>query len=110
MTGQAITYLQITDPADTFNNYRYPASHNLDWRVERSLNVGPGSASVYMLMTNVLNTKNLRSYGDAIFDADATRRFVEDGFVTQLDAGGYDLSWQNYFEPRRIQIGVRYGF
>lgn len=110
VSGQSFTYLQITDPADTYNNYRYPASHNVDWRLERSLSFGPSSASMYVLISNVLNTKNLRSYGDVLFDADATRRFVEDGFVSPLDAGGYDLSWQNYFEPRRFQIGVRYGF
>ena len=110
VSGQAFTYLTPSDPADTFNNYRFPASHNVDLRVEKSIIVGKSTAAVYVLVSNVMNTKNLRSYGDVVFDADATRRFIEEDYVSDRDAGGYDLSWQNYFEPRRFQFGVRYGF
>lgn len=110
VSGQAFTYLQPTDPADTFNNYRFPATHTVDLRVERSFDLVGGKASVYGMVTNLLNTQNLRTYGDFVFDVDATRRYVEEGVITNVDAGGYDLGWMNYFEPRRFMVGVRYGF
>lgn len=111
VSGQVFTYLRPIDPPDTFNNYRFPSSQNVDFRFEKGFTFGKSHIlSAYILVTNVLNTSNLRSYGDFLFDADATRRFVEDGIITDVDAGGYDMSWQNYFEPRRFYFGVKYGF
>ena len=111
ISGQTFTYLLPTDPADTYNNYRYPGNHNLDARLEKTFNFGQRHhMSAYMLVTNVLNIKNLRAYGDILFDADATRQYVEEGRISELDGAGYDMSWQNYFEPRRFYFGVKYGF
>jgi len=111
ISGQAFTYLQPADPADTYNNYRYPGNHNVDARIEKTFNLGRlHHISAYMLVTNVLNIRNLRAYGDILFDADATRLYVEEGVVSSIDGAGYDMSWQNYFEPRRFYFGVKYGF
>jgi len=63
-----------------------------------------------MNITNLLNRKNLRSYGDALFDSEATKKFIENGTVSTVDADGYDIGWQNYFETRRIYMGVKYSF
>ncbi|MGE5437637.1 MAG: TonB-dependent receptor domain-containing protein, partial [Syntrophothermus sp.] len=111
VSGQTFTYLQPNDPPDTYNNYRYPGSHNVDLRVDKLFKIiGQHEFMVYMQITNLLNTKNLRSYGDVLFDANATKDYVEKGKVTSIDATGYDISWQNYFEPRRFYFGVRYSF
>lgn len=111
VSGQTFTYLQPNDPPDTYNNYRYPGSHNVDLRVDKLFKIiGQHEFMVYMQITNLLNTKNLRSYGDVLFDANATKDYVEKGKVTSIDAAGYDISWQNYFEPRRFYFGVRYSF
>ncbi|HAC16307.1 MAG TPA: hypothetical protein DCE78_10255 [Bacteroidetes bacterium] len=111
VSGQVFTYLRPNDPPDTFNNFRFPSSQNVDLRLEKGFTFGRSHIlSAYILVTNVINTRNLRSYGDFLFDADATRRFVEDGIITDVDAGGYDMGWQNYFEPRRFYFGVKYGF
>ena len=32
------------------------------------------------------------------------------GDVTTVDGGGYDISWQTWYEPRRIYLGARYVF
>jgi hypothetical protein len=58
----------------------------------------------------VFNAKNLRSFGDEFFDAEAIQRFVEEGEITRVDAAGYDIGWQTYFPPRLIYIGARYNF
>ena len=63
-----------------------------------------------MQITNLFNTKNLRSYGDILFDSEATKKFVETEEVTTVDAAGYDISWQTYYETRRFYFGVKYSF
>jgi hypothetical protein len=110
-SGQAFTYLTPTDPPDTYDNYRYPAIQTIDLRLEKLLNLwGSQSVSIYALITNLLNTKNLRSYGDIFFDPEATQKYVETGEVRTEDAFGYDISYQTYYEPRRYYFGVRYSF
>jgi hypothetical protein len=71
---------------------------------------GTHAMTLSMRVTNLLNTKNLRSYGDIFFDANATRKYVEAGEVTEVDGAGYNISWQTYFEPRRFYFGVKYEF
>ncbi len=110
-SGQAFTYLQPDDAPDTYNNYRYPASQNVDLKIDKLFRIiNSHELLVYVQITNLFNTKNLRSYGDAVFDANATKDFVESGKVTMVDGGGYDISWQNYYDPRRFYFGARYSF
>ncbi len=110
-SGQAFTYLTPTDPPDTYNNYRFPVIYTFDLKLEKQWQLWGGHAMTwYMNITNLLNKKNLRSYGDALFDSEATKKFIEKGTVSTVDADGYDISWQNYFETRRIFLGARYSF
>lgn len=111
VSGQAFTYLQPNDPPDTYNNYRYPASNNVDLKLDKLFEIsGSHEIVVYLQITNLLNTKNLRSYGDVIFDANATKDFVESGKISTIDAAGYDISWQTYYNKRRFYLGARYSF
>lgn len=111
VSGQTFTYVGPEDPPDTFDNHRYPSIHTFDLRLEKSFGFGRmNRITVYSLITNLFDTKNVRSIGDILFDANAVRRYVEDGEVTKVDGGGYDISWQTYHERRRIYFGVRYNF
>jgi len=111
ISGQAFTYLQPNDAPDTYDNYRYSASHNVDLKVDKLFRIyGSHALTAYLQITNLLNTKNLRSYGDVVFDANATKDYVESGKISTVDASGYDISWQNYFETRRFFVGVKYSF
>jgi len=110
-SGQSFTYLQATDSPDTYNNYRFPAIHTFDLKLEKQFPLWGGhTTSFYMNVTNLFNRKNLRSYGDALFDSEATKNFIEKGTVSTVDADGYDIGWQNYFETRRIYMGFKYSF
>ncbi len=110
-SGQAFTYLQADDSPDTYNNYRFPAIHTIDLKLEKLLNLwGAQNLAVYLNVTNLLNRKNLRSYGDALFDSEATKNYIEKGTISTVDADGYDIGWQNYFETRRIYFGMKYSF
>jgi len=111
VSGQTFTYLQTNDAPDTYDNYRFPASHNVDLKLDRLFNIsGSHNFVVYLQVTNLFNTKNLRAYGDVVFDANATKNYVESGQISTVDAAGYDISWQNYFETRRYFLGVKYSF
>lgn len=111
VSGQTFTYLQPNDPPDTYDNYRYPASHNVDLKIDKLIKIsGSHEFTVYLQITNLLNTKNLRSYGDVVFDANATKDYVESGKISSVDASGYDISWQNYYDKRRFYFGVKYSF
>lgn len=110
VSGRTFTYLGPTDPPDTIDNQRFPDIRQIDARLERRFRVGTHSISAYANVTNVLNTRNLRSYGDAVFDAQATPSYLEDGTITMVDGGGYDISYQTYFPPRRALFGIRYDF
>ncbi len=111
VSGQTFTYLLTTDAPDTYDNYRYPASHNVDLKVDKLIRLfGSHELTVYLQITNLFNTKNLRSYGDIVFDANATKDYVETGKVSTVDAAGYDISWQNYYDKRRFYFGVKYSF
>ncbi len=110
-SGQAFTYLQATDSPDTYNNYRFPAIYTFDLKLEKQFPLwGDHATAFYLNVTNLFNRKNLRSYGDALFDSEATKNFIEKGTVSTVDADGYDIGWQNYFETRRIYMGVKYSF
>lgn len=110
VSGRVFTYLGPDDPPDTIDNQRFPAIQQIDLRVEKQFEVGTHALSVYSNITNLFDTKNLRSYGDAVFDAEATTNFIENGTITRVDGGGYDISQQTYFPPRRVLFGVRYDF
>jgi len=111
VSGQTFTYLLTTDAPDTYDNYRYPASHNVDLKIDKLINLfGSHEFTVYLQVTNLFNIKNLRSYGDVVFDANATKNYVETGKVSTVDAAGYDISWQNYYDKRRFYVGVKYSF
>ncbi len=111
VSGQAFTYLSPTDPPDTYNNQRYPAYHTVDLRLDKVFDiVSSHQIDIFMRVTNLFNTKNVRSIGDVLFDSNATKKFVETGQVTTMDAAGYDISAQTYFEKRRFYIGVKYSF
>ena len=109
VSGRAFTYVGPEDPPDTRDNHRLPPIKTLDLRLEKAFQIAGGhSLAVYANVTNVLNTKNLRSFGDVIFDADAVKNYVENGEISTVDAAGYDISWQTYFAPRQFHFGMRY--
>jgi hypothetical protein len=111
VSGQAFTYLQPSDPPDTYDNYRYPASHSFDMKIDKLIRIsGSHEFTVYLQITNLFNTKNLRSYGDVVFDANATKDYVESGKISTVDAAGYDISSQTYYETRRLYLGAKYSF
>jgi outer membrane receptor for ferrienterochelin and colicin len=110
VSGQAFTYLTTEDNPDTYDNYRYPASHNLDMKLDKEIKFGSQSFLVYVHITNLLNTKNLRSYGDVSFDANATKNYVESGKITTVDGGGYDISALTYYEKRKVYLGAKFTF
>ena len=110
VSGRTFTYLGLDDRPDTVDNQRFPASHQLDLRLEKTFTVGTHALAVYSNVTNVFNTRNLRSFGDLSgFDPEATVDYVEDGTITR-DLLGYDISALTYFPPRRALFGVRYDF
>jgi outer membrane receptor protein involved in Fe transport len=111
VSGQTFTYLGPNDPPDTYDNYRYPASHTVDMRVDKSFAFGGSHAmSVTVRITNLLNAKNVRSIGDIFFDANTVKKYVETGQVSTTDGGGYDISALTYYEPRRVYVGFKYSF
>jgi outer membrane receptor protein involved in Fe transport len=110
VSGQTFTYLTLDDPPDLRDNYRYPSIQTVDLLLDKAFNFWKTRFSVYLRVTNLLNTKNLRSYGDPLFDADATQNYVENGEITMIDGGGYDISWQTYYEPRRFYLGAKFSF
>jgi len=110
VSGQAFTYLTASDAPDTYDNYRYPASYTLDMKFDKEIKFGSQSFLFYVQITNLLNTKNLRSYGDILFDANATKDYVEKGKISTVDGGGYDISALTYYEKRRIYVGAKFTF
>jgi outer membrane receptor protein involved in Fe transport len=111
ISGQAFTYKTAEDPPDTYNNHRYPPIQTVDLLVEKRFPLfDTHTLSFFMQVANLLNTKNLRSYGDAVYDIDATQNYVEDGTITEVDGSGYDIGWQTYYENRRYYFGVKYTF
>ena len=111
ISGQAFTYLTPDDPPDTYNNYRYPASQTTDLRIDKVFDLFENHEFVIFLqITNLFNNKNLRSFGDVVFDANAAKNYVDKGIISTVDADGYDISWQTYFDRRRVYIGAKYNF
>jgi outer membrane receptor protein involved in Fe transport len=110
-SGQTFTYLDISDAPDTYDNQRYPPSHNVDLRIEKALHLGgTHEVTLSLRVTNLFNTKNVRSLGDIYYDANAMKKFVETGEVSLVDGAGYDISWQTWYEARRFYASVRYVF
>ncbi len=110
-SGQTFTLALPTDPPDTYDNYRYPAIHNVDLKIDKLFNLyRTHELTVYLQVTNLFNTKNLRSYGSVVFNTNATVKYVKTGEVSTVDEGGYDISWQNYYDKRRFYFGVKYSF
>jgi len=111
VSGQAFTYLQPDDPPDSYNNQRYPATQVVNLRFDKTFNLfSTHSLNLFIQVTNLFDRKNLRSYGDVIYDAQATKKFVEQGIISTKDGAGYDISWQTYYDRRRIWLGARYIF
>jgi hypothetical protein len=113
VSGQTFTYLGPKDPPDTYDNYRYPAAHTVDLRFDKTVRLfGQTAITGYIRVTNLLNTKNVQSIGDLAFDPNALKKYIETGQVTTVEpgAGSYDISWQTWYEPRRVYVGVRYEF
>ncbi len=108
VSGRVFTYLGPGDPPDTRDNQRFPPIREVDLRLERQFTTGIHALTAYVNVTNLFNTKNLRSFGDVFFDADAVTNYVEDGTVSTVDGGGYDISAQTYFPARRVLLGLRY--
>ena len=109
VSGRTFTYVGPDDPPDTRDNHRLPPIKTLDLRLEKSFHIaGSHTLAAYVNVTNVLNTRNLRSFGDVIFDAQAVKNYVEDGEISRVDGAGYDISWQTYFAPRQFYFGLRY--
>lgn len=111
ISGQAFTYLTPTDPPDTYDNYRYPPYQSVDFRFDKNIVIaGIHNFDFYVRITNLFNAKNVQSIGDVVFDANAIKKYVDTGQVSTVDAGGYDISWQTYYETRRFYLGVKYSF
>ena len=111
VSGQTFTYLGPADAPDTYDNQRYPASHTVDARVDKTIRLGgTHEVTVTVRITNLLNAKNVRSLGDIFFDPNAIKKFVETGQVSTVDGAGYDISWQTYYEPRRVYLSAKYDF
>ncbi len=109
ISGRAFTYVGPDDPPDTRDNHRLPPIKTLDLRLQKQFHIGETyTIAAYIHATNALNTRNLRSFGDVIFDADAVKNYVEAGEISREDGAGYDISWQTYFAPRRLYFGFRY--
>jgi outer membrane receptor for ferrienterochelin and colicin len=108
-SGQTFTYLGPSDPPDTYDNQRYPASHTVDLRLDKAVHLGgTHELTLSLRVTNLLNARNVRSIGDVFFDANAIKKYVETGGVSTVDGAGYDISWQTWYETRRFYLGVRY--
>jgi hypothetical protein len=111
VSGQAFTYLRPEDPPDTYNNYRYPSIKIVDLKLDKMFDLWAShSLMIYLRITNLLNTKNLRSYGDIFFDENATKNYVEEGTISTVDGAGYDISYQTWYETRRYYFGIKYNF
>jgi hypothetical protein len=111
VSGQAFTYLRPEDPPDTYNNYRYPSIKLVDLKLDKIFDLWANhSVMVYIRITNLFNTKNLRSYGDIFFDVNATKNYVEEGIISTVDGAGYDISYQTWYETRRYYFGIKYNF
>lgn len=111
ISGQAFTYLEADDPPDTYDNHRFPGIQTIDLRLEKTIDFWmDNSITIYSRITNLFNTKNLRSYGDIYFDTNSTKDYVENGKISRVDGAGYDISYQTYYEPRRVYFGLRYNF
>lgn len=109
VSGRAFTYVGPQDPPDVRDNHRLPAIKTVDLRLEKPIPIGGlENLSVYVNVTNLLNTKNLRSFGDVLFDANAVKDYVENGTISTVDADGYDIGWQTYFPKRQVHIGARF--
>ncbi len=109
VSGRAFTYVGPEDPPDIRDNHRLPAIKTVDLRLEKGISLGNAqTVSIYANVTNLLNTKNLRSFGDVLFDADAVKNYVEDGTISTVDAEGYDIGWQTYFPKRQVHLGMRF--
>ncbi len=110
VSGRSFTYLEPDDPPDRVDNQRLPASSQIDLRIERQFTVGTHALAVYSNVTNLFNTRNLRSFGNYLgANEAAVVDYVENETVTR-DFIGYDISAVTYFPPRRIVFGVRYDF
>ncbi len=110
-SGPPLTYLTPENPDVEFHNLRYPAIQSVDLRVDKTLSfLGGQGLTAYLRVTNLLNTRNVRSLGDVFFDPNALTNFVETGEISSVDGFGYDISYQNYFEKRRFFFGIKYGF
>lgn len=111
ISGPTLTYQAADNPDLEFQNERFPPIQTLDFRIDKMFTFFKShQLSAYMRVTNLLNTQNVRSFGDIFFDPNALPNFVETGEVTTVDGGGYDISYQNYHEPRRFFFGVKYAF
>ena len=115
ISGQAFTYLKPEDPPNTIDNYRFPATQNVDLRIDKSFIINMiHNMTFYIRITNLFNTKNLKSFGADVLndqsDESAIKNYVETGKITTIDRDGYDISWMNYYEKRKYYIGVRYNF
>jgi hypothetical protein len=66
---------------------------------------------LYVQVTNVLKYKKSSFIWRCSIRCECNvKNYVENGTISTVDAGGYDLSWQNYFEKRRVFLGVKYSF
>jgi len=115
ISGQAFTYLRPEDPSNTIDNYRFPATQNIDLRLDKSFIINNiHNMTFYVRITNLFNSKNLKSFGADVLndqsDEAALKNYVETGKITTIDRNGYDISWMNYYEKQRFYFGVRYNF
>jgi len=113
ISGQTFTYLAPDDPPDTYDNHRLPAYQTIDMRLEKTIEVTKEhNMSFYIRVTNLFNRKNLISLGEYNYNDPNTvyKEYINNGTVPSVDEYGYDISWQNYAQTRRIYFGMKYNF
>lgn len=106
-------------PISAVNAVNSPWTNRLDLRVDHTIALGPASASVYLWVLNVLNTRNVKDVWITTGSADDTGYLSTTGGKNYW-AGASDLEranflmrqmdYNNYGIPRQIRLGVKVAF
>ena len=104
-----------------------PANYQLDLRVDKTFNIGPFDANLYLWITNVFNTRNVinvfpqtgDAYDDGYLTSDEGSATIEsyrlkygDEVANQYKSIYSAISYNsgNFGTPRQIRLGLRFDF
>jgi len=93
-----------TQPMGT---YREPSRDNLDLRMEKTFNIGPGKLGIFLDCFNVLNTGYIEYYGDEGSYAGRVYYGQEGRWVPN---GRYLNEIKELSKPRVFKLSARYSF